>query len=867
MSADADLIRDLMADATALRVRLAERAEQRHNLIEEERKRLWGGKGGGGKGGGRDGARDRSPRKPAKSAKAGGFGAAGRDEGRSRSEGRSAQSRGAGFSAASSGHGGGSGRSAGPGGGHTGSGGGSRPGGRPGSGGGGRPGGTPGRGGGGGAAGLVAKGYAPAVVKVVSYATGTARAKATAQYVAREGVEIETREGFVLADSAAVNAEIEAWSGRFGKREPTQDVMGVRVEIAGLRADRAEDRGALMRAVAAGFAGHRHAWQMEEGSDGSLRAHVVTAAAGTGRERFRVTAERIGEAGDGFDRRILDAPSEARIKARMTEAAGIAPHRVTLAPTAPGHGIEGVRHQLDRMVARGPAQDERGRRLTSTADAQEIGRDWRRDLRSQQARDTMHLVMSARAGTDPKALRETVRTFLADRFGDHAYLFGVHTDKEASGHIHAHAVIAVRDDGGRKMQPGPQDFRGWRESYAAHAQAQGLRIVATTARERASHQSYGARDKAIVAAADRPRSQRESRDRAYASRPGNQEMIANARQRIATARSNPIRVPRGAVALAETAEAAQRWAAVAAEQPGNAVAAHYAQRTRDAYQLGERASVRQTEIVSAQPERQQGGSSMTVTAARMETDLKRMNAQAEETAAKLAGPARDQYEEATARILQTSAVQLDLQRLMEKGQTHIDLETARAMLPPDRADAILARLRTQTVEQGRAEPTQDQGDSQGREPANPTAGMERPAGDRSTEQRDERAEAEASRIAARETREAEAAERLERRALEIERADEAMTSQSPEAMRRLEMDRGVSRAATRLAHQERNEADAAEQIARPGGTGSGTTVAGAPPAPPPVDREQERQRVLERVRAERLARERDEQSRDEQEMD
>ena len=40
MSADADLIRDLMAEATALRVRLAERAERRHKLIEEERKRL-----------------------------------------------------------------------------------------------------------------------------------------------------------------------------------------------------------------------------------------------------------------------------------------------------------------------------------------------------------------------------------------------------------------------------------------------------------------------------------------------------------------------------------------------------------------------------------------------------------------------------------------------------------------------------------------------------------------------------------------------------------------------------------------------------------------------------------------------------------
>lgn len=836
MSADADLIRGWMEQATSLRERIeADAARRREWAAEDERARA-GLKGGGG-------GRGSAPRN-----RAGRSAAPIPGNGPTQTVGRGA-SGGAGFDGprVSEPSGGLPGSAAGGFGGSSGGGTSPRPGGRGGGfggGGGSRP------HGGRGSADLVAQGYAPAVVKVVSYATGGTRAKATALYVAREGVEIETRDGRVLADRAAVNAEVDGWSQRFGRREPTQDVMGVQVQIAGLRADRAEDRGALMRAVATGFAGHRHAWQLETGPDGSLQAHVVAAAAGEGRERFRVTSERIGEAENGFGRRILDAPSEARIKARMTEATGIGSHRVTLVPSAPGHGIEGVRHHLDRMTKRAPAQDEKGRRLTTMADAQETARGWQRDLRSQQARDTMHLVMSARVGTDPAALRDAVRSFLSDRFADHAYLFGVHTDKEAAGHIHAHAVIAVRDDGGRKMQPGPREFRQWRESYAEHTQAQGLRIVATTAMERASSQSYGARDKSIVAAADRPRPQREARDWAYASRPGNREMIANARQRIETARSNPVRVPRGPAAIAAAGEAAQRWAVLAGEQPSNALAAHYARRTKEAYRLADSTHARQIETaVPIRPEPEQKEKPMAVTAAKMEADLKRMNEQAAATAATLDGPARERYEELTTSILHTSAIRLDLQRMMEKGQTHIDLETVRAMLPPDKADAIIAQMRAQKAKE------------QDRAPGAPPANDAIASNDNPAARPPTRDQAEVDRVAAREEREAEAAERLERLAHEIERAYASRATRTPESGRQLDADRGVSRQAERLAQRERAEAEAADRSA-----GQGQTAATPPTGPQVEDRDRERQRVFDEVRAEHEARRRAEQSRDEQEM-
>lgn len=51
-----------------------------------------------------------------------------------------------------------------------------------------------------------------------------------------------------------------------------------------------------------------------------------------------------------------------------------------------------------------------------------------------------------------------------------------------------------------------------------------------SAKERASAQSYGPQDKAIVDTAERPRPIREARDRAYAADPANRHLIDNSRQ-------------------------------------------------------------------------------------------------------------------------------------------------------------------------------------------------------------------------------------------------------------------------------------------------------------------------------------------------
>ncbi|OYZ90210.1 MAG: hypothetical protein B7X99_17735, partial [Rhizobiales bacterium 17-65-6] len=204
----------------------------------------------------------------------------------------------------------------------------------------------------------LASGYQPAVVKVLSYATGVTRATKTAQYAQREDVPVETHDGRILSDHEAVADEIKDWSKDFDKRKPSHDVVTVRLKLHGVP-DTAEGRESYAKAIAAGFEGHRHASRIDRLPSGELDAHIVTAAAGGPKERFRVRVERIGTAENGFDQKRFDYRSEAVMKARIHAAAGIPEHAISLGPGKPQHGREGVTWQLNRLVERrGPLVDD-----------------------------------------------------------------------------------------------------------------------------------------------------------------------------------------------------------------------------------------------------------------------------------------------------------------------------------------------------------------------------------------------------------------------------------------------------------------------------------------------------------------------------
>lgn len=603
----------------------------------------------------------------------------------------------------------------------------------------------------------LAAGYQPAVIKVVSYARGVARAAATGQYVQREDVALETHDGRILADREAVADEIKAWSSNFAKRAESHDVGAVRLTLQGV-ADTAEGRAILEKAVAAGFEGHRHAYRIDATRDGMLEARVVTAMAGLGKERFRVREERVGEESRGFTQKRLDMASEARAKERITAATGLAPEAIGIVPGATSHGRDGVTYRLNKLIEKGPAIDDRGKAIANVAETRTAAREWGPTLRSQSSRDTMHLIVSAKASTDVEALTRAARAFLHDRFADHKFMFGVHTDKEAQGHIHVHAVVAVKSESGQKLHPGRDTFSEWRQVYAQHAQAEGLKIVATSARERASSQSYGPKDKAIVDAAERPRPTREARDRAYAADPANRRLIDNARQRIAVARTNPIRLPVTAQDLKAVNEGVQAWRTVASEQPASPVAKDMLERLLMAQTVG---SIVQT-IGKRVEQLTKENPTMAVTSEQMAKDLRLMNETVSRTSDLLDGETKQQFREASSRYLETLANRIDLQRASEHGVQQMTRAEVEAIAGVN-ADRLIER---------------------------------------------------ANGIQQREEREAADAARLADRAIAAERREESATGIDATSQRELRAERAIVAGAQRSAAQEAREAAAAAEAAR-----------------------------------------------------
>ena len=540
----------------------------------------------------------------------------------------------------------------------------------------------------------LAAGYQPAVIKVVSYARGVTRATATGQYVQREDVPLETHDGRLLTDREAVADEIKAWSTDFSKRAESQDVGAFRLKLEGVP-DTAEGRAAYEKAVAAAFSGHRHAARLDVDDKGQLEAHVVAAMAGSGKERFRIReAQAANQEYDARPRR-LDSVSDAAVRARIAAATGIDAETVAIRPGATSHGRDGVTYRLNKLIEKGAAIDDGGKSLSNVSDARIAAREWGPSLRSQSARDTMHLIISAKAGTDVAALTNAARAFLHDRFADHKFMFGVHTDKESAGHIHAHAVIAVKNESGQKIHPNRDTFAEWREAYAQHAQAQGLKIVATSAKERASSQSHGPKDKAIVEAADRPRPAREARDRAYAADPANQRLIDNARQRIQKAKTNPIRLPMSAPDRKVVNESIVAWKAVAVEQPSNRMAKDMLERLLMAQTVGAILHTigKRVEFLTKEGE-------MPVTSQQMVQDLRLMNDAVSRTSDLLDGETKQQFRETSGRYLETLANRIDLQRMQETGVQQLSRADVEAVVGVN-ADRLIERAQEVRIKEER----------------------------------------------------------------------------------------------------------------------------------------------------------------------
>lgn len=490
----------------------------------------------------------------------------------------------------------------------------------------------------------LAAGHQPVVIKVVSYAGGAGRAGATAKYIQRDEVVLETHDSELLSNHDAVENEIAHWSEHFETRKPSQDVVTLGFVLPG-ESDSEEAREALAEALSVMFEGHKFASRFEQGKAGApLRVTAVVVMSGEG-ERFKIAEQ-------GGIRRL--AADTRKVFAARLEEAGLS-HVQLETISKPGHGREGASFQLRKHVAGGPLTVGEGE-VKSVQDAKDVARHWTRTLHSHGPRDTMHLVLSAKiqSGEEPEAFKKAVREFLHDTFADHKFMFGLHTDKV--GRIHAHAVIAVRGETGEKLRPSRLGFLSWREAFAQKAQEQGLKMVATVARQQASSQSYGKFDKAIVNAEDHPREGREKADIAYNRR--FPHVAAAARHRMSVARVNP---PSWAVTEKQRVvigASLASWEQIIKSQPANLFAQEQAERLKTSLNGGVFLGQLLQFAQKGEP---------TMTAIQMAASLARMNEIVDKTSAELSPETRAAFRERTSKVLTDFGTRIDLKRLAENG--------------------------------------------------------------------------------------------------------------------------------------------------------------------------------------------------------
>lgn len=320
------------------------------------------------------------------------------------------------------------------------------------------------------------KGPQAAVIKVASYAAGRRRVGALTDYLSRDGaLPVETQSGQKLTDRSALDAELATWESAFENRAPSKDVASLVIGVG-----EASDV-QLSEVFKQAFAGRKLAWQRMEDDTFSVRVVVVLA---------------------GQDRRRLDvtAAGRAKIAETLSKAFEANSDQVAVTLTSTGHGKAGLGYRLARLAGQSVFETSAGQTIETPAEASALARDWSKGLNSRRVRDTMHLVMSAKAGTELAAFEKTTRAFLADRFEGHRYLFAIHQDRQ---HVHAHALITMRRDDGVKLDPKIKDFAYWREAFAEQARGHGIDMVATRRLERAAVPAYKLKDIQLVEAAVR----------------------------------------------------------------------------------------------------------------------------------------------------------------------------------------------------------------------------------------------------------------------------------------------------------------------------------------------------------------------------
>ncbi|RMI14894.1 conjugal transfer protein TraA [Sinorhizobium meliloti] len=331
----------------------------------------------------------------------------------------------------------------------------------------------------------VAKGSQPAVVKMASYGGG-ARVGAMLNYVSRGGeLKVENESGRILEGREELTRIRGDWDHLFQSRAESRDIGSFSVEI--VASDFASDEALheqVRSTLTSGFGYRRYAYAIAKNEGGSVSVQGLV----------------VLRSGQG-ERLTGDVKAAGIIQGRYDASAAAGEAAAKFSFHGYGNGVEFGASRLRGLVDRhDDVRDDRGQSIANEKVAGDlVQKEWRGELHSRKSRDVMHVIMSARAGTDVAAFEGAVRDFLAHQFAGHRYVFAMHdpaSDPKEAGeggkrpHVHAHAIVAMKSDSGDRIETTPAVFREWRSVMAEKAREHGIEMEMTDRREFASPPAF-----------------------------------------------------------------------------------------------------------------------------------------------------------------------------------------------------------------------------------------------------------------------------------------------------------------------------------------------------------------------------------------
>lgn len=203
-------------------------------------------------------------------------------------------------------------------------------------------------------------------------------------------------------------------------------------------------------------------------------------------ERLRPLFEVHGRPKKNNVKDIRLKPGSARKRAERVVAQ--APE-VVVKVTGHARGPKHVRRLLQYITRDGElvGENEAGESITGKAAVAEFAKDWNDTIGRRRAntRDTVNIVLSMPASTDPAAVFNAARALAREEFqANFEYVMVLHTpetdpSEQPSPNPHVHLIVKSLGHDGRRLNPRKADLQRWRDLFAERLRDQGIEAEST----------------------------------------------------------------------------------------------------------------------------------------------------------------------------------------------------------------------------------------------------------------------------------------------------------------------------------------------------------------------------------------------------